>query len=371
MQTCRQPVMCRDFPGKATCLGRGVDLEAFHESYHGKGGAAGSGRKPFPGRRQVDNPNSIGKAMGRHILAGPQEYVSRLFMDSGIEINGAEPWDIQVSNPAFYRRVFLGGSLALGETYMKGWWECEALDQFFCRILRHGIDRNSLKRLSEAALTVAARIINRQKKRRAYVIGKRHYDVGNDLFESMLDPRMIYSCGYWRMRAPGRGPGGQARPGLPQARPRAGDALLDIGCGWGGLARSPPSVRGRGGGHHRLARAGRVGPGALRRSAGGDPPAGLPRARTSPSTAWSRSACSSTSATRTTGPSWRWRAAACATTACSCCTPSARTRPVIIAIPGSTSISFPTAMLPSIKQIGAAHRTLFHHGGLPQLRRRL
>lgn len=46
-----------------------------------------------------------------------------------VRINGDRPWDIRVGNEKFYERVLAGGSLALGESYMDGWWDCEALDQ--------------------------------------------------------------------------------------------------------------------------------------------------------------------------------------------------------------------------------------------------
>ena len=52
-----------------------------------------------------------------------------------IRLNGTRPWDIHVHKPDFYSRVLAGGSLALGESYMDGWWACRALDQFFDRLL--------------------------------------------------------------------------------------------------------------------------------------------------------------------------------------------------------------------------------------------
>nr|MDA3789379.1 cyclopropane-fatty-acyl-phospholipid synthase [Desulfobacula sp.] len=58
-----------------------------------------------------------------------------------IEINGTRPWDIQVHNAGFYERILSGGSLALGESYMDGWWDCEALDQFFKKILDARLDK--------------------------------------------------------------------------------------------------------------------------------------------------------------------------------------------------------------------------------------
>ena len=62
-----------------------------------------------------------------------------------VEINGNRPWDIQVNNPGFFNRVLAGGSLALGESYMDGWWSCEALDQLFDRILSTRLDKKVKK----------------------------------------------------------------------------------------------------------------------------------------------------------------------------------------------------------------------------------
>ena len=129
--------------------------------------------------------------------AGSQAAVEAIFDPLDIRIDGNRPWDIRVHNPDFYSRVLAGGSLALGESYMDGWWSCRALDQFFDRILRAGLDRQRLKKgylLWEAA---KAKIVNAQRPSRADVIGKRHYDIGNRLFAAMLDKRMNYSCAFW------------------------------------------------------------------------------------------------------------------------------------------------------------------------------
>ena len=41
----------------------------------------------------------------------------------GAEAHGPNPWDPQIRNPALYARIVKGGSLALGESYMDGWWD--------------------------------------------------------------------------------------------------------------------------------------------------------------------------------------------------------------------------------------------------------
>ncbi len=85
-----------------------------------------------------------------------------------IQTNGKRPWDIQVDNPDFFNRV-LGEALALGESYMDGWWQCEALDQFFDRILREGIDKQVKKEKHILSAILRAKIINAQSKSTAYI----------------------------------------------------------------------------------------------------------------------------------------------------------------------------------------------------------
>ena len=53
-----------------------------------------------------------------------------------IKIGGTNPWDIQLKNQNFYRRVLDQGSLGLGESYMDGWWDCDDIDEFFFKILK-------------------------------------------------------------------------------------------------------------------------------------------------------------------------------------------------------------------------------------------
>jgi len=69
-----------------------------------------------------------------------------------------------------------------------------------------GAEIHSVPQVTKAALR--AKLFNAQSKSKAFVIGERHYDIGNRLFTVMLDKRMNYSCGYWAdantaMQAPG------------------------------------------------------------------------------------------------------------------------------------------------------------------------
>ena len=76
--------------------------------------------------------------MGLERTAG-YEMAEELLSKADVKINGPRPWDIQVKNPNFFKRVLNEGSLGLGESYMDGWWECRSLDDFY-RILKHRLN---------------------------------------------------------------------------------------------------------------------------------------------------------------------------------------------------------------------------------------
>jgi cyclopropane-fatty-acyl-phospholipid synthase len=155
-----------------------------------------------------------------------------------VQLNGNRPWDIQVYQSDFYDEVLARGSLALGESYMNGWWSCKAVDQLFDRIMRARLDQKvkKEKRLFPSVLRI--KILNRFRRSKAYEIGQRHYDIGNRLFSVMLDKRMNYSCGYWE-KAKTLDEAQEAKMELicQKMLLKPGMTLLDIGCGWGGFAK--------------------------------------------------------------------------------------------------------------------------------------
>ncbi|WP_279045636.1 cyclopropane fatty acyl phospholipid synthase [Cedecea davisae] len=156
---------------------------------------------------------------------------------AGITVNGPNPFDIQVKNPDFFKRVLQEGSLGLGESYMDGWWECERLDVFFTKVLRAGLENQLPHHFKDTLRIAAARLVNLQSKKRAWIVGKEHYDLGNDLFSRILDAHMQYSCGYWKdATILAEAQEAKLKMICEKLQLGSGMKLLDIGCGWGGLA---------------------------------------------------------------------------------------------------------------------------------------
>lgn len=167
-----------------------------------------------------------------------ERLVTEIFARADIEINGSKPCDIQVRDERFYSRVLKDGTLGFGESYMQGWWECDDIEEMCARAIHGRIEtaiKPSLGALVEVALSL---LLNLQSKSRSRVVARRHYDLGNDFFGAMLDPSMQYSCAYFcnttdlavaqelKMEIICKKLGLQ--PGM---------RFLDIGCGWGGLAK--------------------------------------------------------------------------------------------------------------------------------------
>ena len=153
------------------------------------------------------------------------------------KINGSRPWDIRVHDDRFFQRVLGQGSLGAGESYMDGWWDCEQLDEMLTRILQADIEQH-LRSPRGVMLGFMARLINMQSRRRAFEVGQRHYDLGDDLYERMLDPRMIYTCAYWENMS-SLDAAQEAKLDLVARKLglKQGMRVLDIGCGWGGAAQ--------------------------------------------------------------------------------------------------------------------------------------
>lgn len=162
-----------------------------------------------------------------------------------IKINGSDPWDIQVKDSRFYERVIKYFSLGFGESYMENWWECSRIDELFFRLLRINVedrvqhDWHLLPILLRNKFTsLLSYLFNYQSRTRSFEVAERHYNIGNDLFQAMLDPSLNYSCGYWKNSENlAQAQLAKLKLTCEKLQLQPGMRVLDIGCGWGGFAK--------------------------------------------------------------------------------------------------------------------------------------
>lgn len=149
--------------------------------------------------------------------------------------------EVDVLDTRLYARVLLGGDTAAAEAYMDGWWtspDLACVIRFFARNLDMTDDwgrRFGWLFKPASLLRLGVRRNSRKQARRNV---SRHYDLEVDFYRGFLDRRMQYSSAIF------------SRPGEPLAEAQLhklnricellelqpDDHLLEVGCGWGGLA---------------------------------------------------------------------------------------------------------------------------------------
>jgi cyclopropane-fatty-acyl-phospholipid synthase len=166
----------------------------------------------------------------------PADIIREALAAIGIAVNGDAPWDVQIKDDRAYERILRDGTLGVGESFTEGWWDCEALDELIVRVVRGRVDSVLGKSWALRAQVVRAHLFNLQAMR-AFEVGERHYDVGNDLYREMLGPRMIYTCAYFK-NTTSLDAAQEAKLDLVCRKLglSPGMRVLDLGCGWGGFA---------------------------------------------------------------------------------------------------------------------------------------
>ena len=151
------------------------------------------------------------------------------------------PAELVIHDHSTWKDLLTGGSVGAAEAYVAGDWstpDLVALLRFFTRnVDRMNAFEDRFSWVTKPALK-GLRWLNRNTKEGSRKNISAHYDLGNDLFETFLDPTMMYSSAIY--------PGPEAT--LEQAAVhkldticrkldlQPGDKVIEIGTGWGGFA---------------------------------------------------------------------------------------------------------------------------------------
>ncbi len=196
------------------------------------------------------------KALLEHIFPAPRNFTIRLWNQDALPTNFNPAFTLVLNHPGTLRRMFSPPiELSLGEAYIYGDFDIEG--DFYAAFGLINALRSRNFTPNEVAILItnaqglpktgpthsttrkpfdlSGELHSRYRDREAV---RFHYDVGNAFYAFWLDRQMQYSCGYF--------PSGKEDLETAQTRKiehicrklrlKPGERLLDIGCGWGGLA---------------------------------------------------------------------------------------------------------------------------------------
>ncbi len=161
-----------------------------------------------------------------------------LFAECNVKINGAAASDIIVHDERIFAAIIRNGTLGLGESYMQGWWDCDDIPEMMAKFSKAKISQKFRKNPYFIFNRIRALVLNEGDTENAAFGVRTHYDIGNDLYRSMLDSRLTYTCGYWNnARTLEEAQRDKLELICRKLELRPGMKVLDIGCGWGSFMK--------------------------------------------------------------------------------------------------------------------------------------
>ncbi|KJE96295.1 cyclopropane-fatty-acyl-phospholipid synthase [Capsaspora owczarzaki ATCC 30864] len=154
---------------------------------------------------------------------------------------------LTIKNANFYKRSALKESIGLGESFMDGDWECDDLVSFFCIVVENikagKKYNNSLVgrgiNTAVASATGWLRWLMTNSPSLSLANVQAHYDLGNDFYQLWLDKDfMAYTCALYLTPKDTleKAQANKIHLIIKKLQLKQTDRLLDLGCGWGGLA---------------------------------------------------------------------------------------------------------------------------------------
>lgn len=148
---------------------------------------------------------------------------------------------MHIKDDVVFRRIVLGGTMAVAETYMEGLWDCDDLFSLFRIFAKF---RGMVQRMDSVWAQWAMPMLKFGEWLSSNTLAgskkniAAHYDLGNDLFELFLDPTLTYSSAYYQNPDMSLEQASIAKLDrmCRMVELEASDHLLEIGSGWGSLA---------------------------------------------------------------------------------------------------------------------------------------
>lgn len=157
--------------------------------------------------------------------------------------------EVVVHHPGAHRLVLREGSVGLGRAYLDGWFDTDDLTAALRLLSRSVRQYDPIRNRIQSAVgpvTDNLRRLRRQDKAQDRADIRAHYDLGNDFFELLLDPSMMYSSAIFA--SPGTSLTEAQLEKVDRLCRRLGlgpdDHVLEIGSGWGGFAAHAASTYG-------------------------------------------------------------------------------------------------------------------------------
>ena len=149
---------------------------------------------------------------------------------------------IEVVSPRFYKRTILGGDLGFAESYAKSEWFTDNLTDLITILI---LNKDNLSGLDVkwSFLTKLFAKLGHWRRKNTLSGSKRniqeHYDLSNEMFMTFLDKSMTYSCGFFENETDSlyQAQINKIDKILDKANIQADNHILEIGSGWGALAK--------------------------------------------------------------------------------------------------------------------------------------
>lgn len=172
--------------------------------------------------------NTMGKPLIRLVL----------WDGTSVEGSGNAVAAVHILNRQTLWRLPINPNLVFGDAYAAGYIEVEG-DVVAC--LRAIYEVMPMQADAGKFSTVVKKLVH---PRAHSLIGsrtniQRHYDIGNEFYRLWLDKAMVYSCAYYHTPGDSLEAAQQAKMHYicRKLQIRQGDEVVEVGCGWGALAR--------------------------------------------------------------------------------------------------------------------------------------